>query len=307
LSALVLALALAPAASAYHREEHYSTVLAARGDATIAVCAQLPDEAEELSAVQLYRRLMNHPSDFLRWALHEEGPADRVGRVVTIQQLLHGLTGGSSEGVRTVAEATIRDIQAYVKSSKPDVRPDALCALGFALHLYGDSFSHRRLRRPEAMYPTGLGHFLDGTRPDLPLFSPARLELWKTYVSSLGAPDDGKGLEPLQESAFERNGFNQRALKDELARRLEKRGLPGRPYRFDGEARKRGCQALVQQVAKDAGIGRPPSCEHAWRIYSAWAEKEFDAYDARPGEGGPSRAFTFPYFQGSPFEPGVLW
>jgi hypothetical protein len=111
--------------------------------------------------------------------------------MVAVQQLLHGITGGDSVAEQAVARETVRQLRDKANTS-PDL--NAKCALGLALHLYGDSFAHteitwRQSARPEqgSMYPTGIGHGPEFNKPDRPFYRLDRTRLWKTYVTSLAA------------------------------------------------------------------------------------------------------------------------
>jgi hypothetical protein len=326
---LLAALLLPCVSSAYQREDHYYTVRLALksavppldSEALVAVCSQLPDEAPELSAIDVYRRLMTHPADYSRWVLTNSGPAETVGRMVTIQQLQHGLTGGWPPAVREVARRVIQDVLSELRSAPTgdaNTRADAACALGFAFHLYGDSFSHQMLKNPDKMYHAGIGHLFDSVLPDLPLVSPTRFELWKGYIQSAPglAPHSAlKDMSPLLSEAAEPlrsarhgNAYNQPALREILAALLRGAGLAVPYVAFDRSLQSQGCQAMAERQAALNGFPAAPSCERAWRIFSEAAVKEFDAYDADPEHARKSRAPNrVPYFQGSPFSKGPKW
>jgi len=328
-AASLLALLLPCASAAYQREDHYYTVRLALqaaaptfdGEALVAVCSQLPDEAPELSAIDVYRRLMTHPVDYSRWVVANRGPADTVGRMVTIQQLQHGLTGGWPPAVREVSRRVIQDIleeRRAVPSGDLGARADAACALGFAFHLYGDAFSHQMLKNPDKMYHAGIGHLFDSVLPDLPLVSLARFELWKGYVLSApgfapqaAVPDISRLAQeaavPLR-SAGHSNAYNQPALREVLAGLLRAAGLVVPYVAFDRSLRDRGCQAMADRQAVLNAIPVAPNCERAWRIFSEAALREFEAYDADPQHARKSRApAQAPDFRGSPFSKGPKW
>ncbi|HXS99623.1 MAG TPA: hypothetical protein VN915_03035 [Elusimicrobiota bacterium] len=321
LGALVLAaVLLAGSAAAYRWDEHYYTVRLAfgarPGGAVGALCAQLADEAPELNAIAVYRRLMKHPLDYASWSLGGDGPDETVGRMVTVQQLLHGLTGGSPEAVRAIAAAAAKNVGARARGARdPRERADAQCALGFALHLYGDSFSHVRIKNPSKMYPTGLGHFFDATTPDIPLSSRARMELWREYLATapslipLGA---GPAFEPvfaaaaeLQRRARSGNRYAGAELMHAETEALEGSGI--KAALLEHNLSERPCQAIADAAAK--GLPAAPSCERAWTLYRDAVIRALDAYDAdpanagKPSRGGPKRA----YFLGSPFSKGAEW
>ncbi len=315
-SRLLFLILLAPPASAYQREDHAATVRLAlrgfKGEALVAACAQLPDEAPELSAIDVYRRLMRHPWDYAQWAARGAGAPETAGRMAAVQQLLHGLTGGSSAGVRAAAREAVAATRREVENARaPQERADDLCALGFAYHLYGDSFAHSRLRNPARMYGTGIGHLFDSTRPDLPLVSPARLSLFSDYLQGAaglwpGAPPEKvrsvlSAAEKHAAGARERNGFNEAPLRLLLSE------AAGALAPFDPSKKPLGCQALIDAEAKAGGLSPAPSCERTWAAFRAAAEPAFDRYDAAHPD-APSRAPSrTAYYAGSPFDKGPQW
>jgi hypothetical protein len=223
--------------------------------------------------------------------------------------------------VREVSRRVIQDVLDELRTvppGEPGARADASCALGFAFHLYGDAFSHQMLKNPDRMYHAGIGHLFDSVLPDLPLSSPARFELWKGYVLSAPAlaphsalPDMSRLLteaaEPLR-SAGHGNAYNQPALRGVLSGLLRAAGLAVPYVAFDRSLRDRGCQAMADRQAALNGFPVPPDCERAWRIFSAAAIEEFEAYDADPRHPRKSRApAQVPYFRGSPFSKGPKW
>ncbi|MFI5361448.1 MAG: hypothetical protein ACHQ49_05720 [Elusimicrobiota bacterium] len=317
---LAAALLLAVPAGAYRWDEHYYTVRLAfgarEGGEVAALCAQLADEAPELSAIAVYRRLMKHPLDYASWTLRGAGPDETVGRMVTIQQLLHGLTGGSPEAVRAIAVDEIKTLGAAARAEKdPSRRADAQCALGFAMHLYGDSFAHTRIKNTTKMYGTGLGHFFDATKPDQPLSSPTRLEMWRDYLATAPTfiPAGIKAaFEPVFAAAaeFQRrarsgNNFAREELMHAETQALEGSGIQA--ALIEHNLSDKPCQAIVDASAK--GLPSKPACEGAWALYRDAAIKAFDAYDADPTHAAaPSRGTVKrPFFTGSPFTKGADW
>jgi hypothetical protein len=307
-------------AAAYRWDEHYYTVRLAfgarEGGDVAALCAQLADEAPELNAIAVYRRLMEHPLDYAAWALGGKGPDETVGRMVTIQQMLHGLTGGSPEAVRAIAVDAAKTLGEKARAEKdPRKRADAQCALGFALHLYGDSFAHTRIRNTTKMYPTGLGHFFDATTPDQPLSSAARLTMWQDYLATAPTliPAGIKAaFEPVFAAAAESqrraragNGYARAELMHAETAALEGSGIQAALIAHN--VSNKPCQAIADAAAK--GLNATPSCEGAWALYRDAAVKAFDAYDADPAHAGaPSRgAVKRPFFTGSPFTKGADW
>ena len=322
---LLLLAAIAPLLSprpalSYRWDEHYYTVRLAfgarEGGEVAALCAQLADEAPELSAIAVYRRLMKHPLDYAAWTLRGAGPDATVGRMVTIQQLLHGLTGGSPEAVRAIAIDAVKSLGAAARAEQdPQKRADAQCALGFALHLYGDSFAHTRIKNTARMYGTGLGHFFDATTPDHPLSSAARLEMWRDYLATAPTfiPAGIKAaLEPVFAAAAESqrraragNDFAREELMHAETTALEGSGI--KAALLEHNLSNKPCQSIADAAAR--GMPATPACEGAWALYRDAAVKAFDAYDADPAHvAAPSRAkVKRPFFTGSPFAKGAEW
>jgi hypothetical protein len=184
---MLSAAALPSPALAYQEAGHYYTValLASRlipqlsdPDAhVIAFCAQLPDQSADLDAVVVYQSAIKHSTfAWLSWAFSSSANSLEVRRMITVQQLLHGLTGGSATAVRNVAEKTLRTLRRQITSpeSGDANRAASLCALGFAMHLYGDSYAHQIMGSPgeddpDKVYSTGMGHARDLHYPDLPI------------------------------------------------------------------------------------------------------------------------------------------
>lgn len=311
-----LALLLAGPAAAYVRDEHYYTTRLSvdrrDGGDIAAVCAQLVDEAPELGAVDTYRRMMRSPGAYAAWSLSGRGPERVVGTMVSTQQLLHGLTGGSPEAVRAVAAGLARELFEKARAEKdPELKADDLCAVGFALHLYGDSYSHTRIHNPARLYGTGIGHFFDATRPDLPLLSPARFGLWVDYLTS--APEvipeaSGVSLEKMFDDAEKalktarsRNGWALKELWALEHAAVESRGLSCAPL----PRNRAGLPCREVLAAATKGLPHPPTCEGAWEAYRAAAVKAFEAWDADPAHASsPTRKPVRPLTAVSPFASG---
>lgn len=316
--ALALLLLLAPSARAYKREEHYATLRLILAGAVapvdaglIATCAQLPDEAPEMSAIDIYRRLMRHPFDYTSWIVVKKGPIATVGRMLTMQQLLHGITGGSSEAMQETSRELILDLLPALSMKPAPERADALCALGFAFHLHADSFSHQMLKNPDKMYETGLGHFFDSAKPDFPLYSRARAGAWHEYVlttAGLLPRADHAALKQMLAEADElepgtaaSNGFRQAALLAALNARLHAAGV--KHAAFDRSLAGRGCQALLDHQAAVDAFGPAPDCERTWTLYRDAAIRRFNAAETatatRVLRGVPFKKLE--YFMDSPF------
>lgn len=164
-----------PQVSAYNEAGHFYTAYAlvhtSEVDAKrmlLVLCAQLPDMTADLDAVTVFRTAVtSKPTDLLKWSYNSKAESTEVKRMITVQQLLHALTGGDSDAVGAIARANILTLRSQISWSNPD--PNQLCALGFALHFFGDAFAHRQLRDKGKMYSTGWGHALDAHYPDYAL------------------------------------------------------------------------------------------------------------------------------------------
>lgn len=151
----------------------------------ISLCAQLPDMASDIDAVAVYKSAaLGSPLSWWRWATADAVDSEDTRRMVTIQQVLHALTGGARDAVERVARASVAELMVSLRRSRPaptgvvdtlseasaaKERATALCALGFAFHFYGDSVAHRQLDKPTKMYTTGKGHAGDLSYPDFPM------------------------------------------------------------------------------------------------------------------------------------------
>lgn len=204
-TALVLIAAkFAGDAQAYDEAGHYYTVgvvlldsgrnpLSPKESGLVTFCSWLPDETRELSAVAVYNAI-----GWVEWAHWgydgTAGTSPQFGAMVAVQQEFHDLTGGSATAVQGAAAATLDELlQSVLAKPKEQRDPEDLCALGFALHLYGDSFAHEDAHDSGRMYPTGSGHLTDGHKPDYPLycFDEAhkweRLNLWASFMTGVQA------------------------------------------------------------------------------------------------------------------------
>jgi hypothetical protein len=102
--------------------------------------------------------------------------------MITTEQVLHALTGGQSASVTRIAVRLVQHFRDVVRTSHD---PTDCAALGFALHLLGDSFAHRQIDNQPVLYPTGKGHALDSIYPDLPLYERERGALYCNYLTVL--------------------------------------------------------------------------------------------------------------------------
>jgi len=90
---------------------------------------------------------------------------------------LHALTGRSSS-VETAYRGQLLETHNF-----RDVFSNQLAhmELGFKLHAFGDSFSHRKMKDPFTMYCNLIGHMLDGDEPDYI----TNKELYLQYVTEM--------------------------------------------------------------------------------------------------------------------------
>ena len=290
--------------SAYNETGHYYTVAAVTHQllsklpleqaSLVAFCAQLPDIAEELDATKVYRSMAwPHLLTYGRWAIAGSSWDDSVGRMVAVQQLLHALTGGQSQAIQTVAMETV---DALATAIRPPQGGDstALCALGFAMHLYGDSFAHRQLDDPGVMYPTGQGHARDFHRPDYILYelttgSNVRAQAWRSYLQATPAllgrfTLDGVLLDQKTSEIMKlpsgspkpvfRNTYLEGTIRTILARGLRLPDLKPPPEKNPSGK----CQAYVAGVFKDKLFGSlpAPKCQDVWHLFRAAAEAAFN-------------------------------
>lgn len=112
----------------------------------IGFCTELPDEVHELDAVTAFKDCSS-PSDLGNAAqllFHSPRPSAGARRVATVQQLLHGLTGGSAQATLNAAVDLVARLLNRVtqEHNLGTTNPNDLCAFGFSLHLLGDSIAH---------------------------------------------------------------------------------------------------------------------------------------------------------------------
>jgi hypothetical protein len=170
-------LAFVPATRAYERVVHLDATtrvvemwgidLTRRERHWVGFCAELPDEVDELSAISLYKGVMRSPYRWVSWGWGDSTADRRTQMMVKVQRLLHGLTGGSIDNLAGARDVSLGQLVSEVAGApQGQKRLEALCALGFGIHLLGDSYAHRNLSDPTRMYATGQGHARHGTRPD---------------------------------------------------------------------------------------------------------------------------------------------
>lgn len=274
---------------------------------TITFCAWLPDETTELNAVEVYKWLLEkHPFDYGTWSAPylnpwstDSGYPDTIGKMVVIQQLLHGLTGGRSQAVRQVARSLVTEMEHQREANPHD--PNSLCALGFSLHLLGDSYAHTRLDDPSLMYPTGRGHAPDYTWPDHPLHTLAREEDWEGYLDQMAlllAPARARG-NILVQYAHDAKDYVEEHGSDRLyfVRDDGEQYLTNQSYQalkalyasnpptpdFISEDTPQTCQQYMRRNQEKfrknntAPAFSFPDCKKSWALYQQHAARVFDS------------------------------
>jgi hypothetical protein len=144
----------------------------------VALCTQLPDQSLEYDAVQV----VNHHVHI--------GTAQSKAWLQWVQEDLHALTGGNVQTMRQCASQVVDLAHSFVRSSNGQDWA-RVCALGFAIHLLGDSWAHFGFDGKGTLYSSPLGHFADYHEPDLPFYdAPERVPNWLGYVGALRAALD---------------------------------------------------------------------------------------------------------------------
>ena len=281
----------------------------------IAFCAQLPDLSSDLDATAVYKSAVWHtPGAWLSWARGNRVESDWIRRMITVQQLLHGITGGTASDVQSVAVETLKALWKPIIAPQegPANRAASLCALGLAFHLYGDSFAHQMMGdhgKPdfENMYSTGMGHARDLYYPDLPLCvhfastprifrhcdtgNGGRFDLWQTaWVKAaeyLGTGTTNGAMPPdvvkaasekillLDRDASDRNDWNELQLESMLAGFA---ALTDADSMFFSEhLSDRPCEKVVADAISSHLLEPVASfhCADVWSLYYQVAEREF--------------------------------
>jgi hypothetical protein len=324
-SLLVCVAGFSGAASGYQEAGHYYTVGVVTHFATpaltgaeanlVAFCAQLPDQSEDLDAVKVYSNLIfQNPVAWVRWAVSNSDASALTRRMITVQHLLHGLTGGEAQAVQAVAANVLTELGLRLPRGGDPRRPAGLCALGLGFHLYGDAFAHQMMgeecgqngQQPCHMYPTGRGHAADLHYPDLPLcsdFAPPprwlshcvvsrekRFERWADYWGKaavyLGPNGAGGALErtlhdaivneifALGPDATDRNEWAEADMESRLARRVPNSESIGEFLASHKSTSP--CDDVLQAALNDPlkETGRF-HCRDAWNVFSEVAKAEF--------------------------------
>lgn len=300
----------------------YALVRTAQPDKTpparmlMALCAQLPDMASDLDATAVYGRLVTHsPWAWARWGLSDKTDSPDVRKMITIQQLLHALTGGDALEIQEVARTLNASLRKAAASAQGDSDVGiAACALGFGLHFYGDATAHQRMsdadkRTGRHMYGTGVGHAADLHYPDYPLCDkPAdglqvtrhcrftskddfRFGAWKAiweHAAQVYDPDDFKPEHPearakliasvgaLGDSANDRNHWNEDAMQVALSNGDKQ--VEGYRKFIEGEHSNRSCEQVLADALRtipDMHGFTGLSCATIWTRYQTAAREAF--------------------------------
>jgi len=170
----------------------------------VTFCAQMPDLTNQLDAVTL--RVNEVPSLYgSLWGAFSRCWGEGVRHMVTVHQYLHGFVDAAqmdppakqhpSQAVTKAAVALIANFhERMVKHPDSSNHLTDACALGFAIHLLGDSFAHRTITNTDIMYDPGMGHFDDGHHPDYIEYHDDygdRRSLWVDYTATLAQALEG--------------------------------------------------------------------------------------------------------------------
>lgn len=301
---IVLALIFGTESNAYNYPVHfYTTSLVAQKLGLdhsnkewqlLSLCTHLPDESGELTAINARLRLgfINHIS----WGIFSKRNSEATRRMITIQQLLHGLTGGEAQEMQEAVEEIVSELWSSVtrtgndnsEIASPTERAEKICALGFGLHLLGDSFAHRRLNsNKDRMYATGLGHAGDGTQPDALLRdtnSPEYgIEYWREHITIIMRISNSGDLDADLMQIYEKiesiekgDGIKMRKkartiIKDAMDSSTIAKGL-----NFHARSPK-PCQTHLNSLCKTGfgANGLPLSCKNIWEYFKSVAAPVF--------------------------------
>ena len=266
----------------------------------LAFCTQLPDLAKEFEAVTLRVGVLGSIRGSA-WGAFNFCWGDAVCHMVTAHHYLHALTDTDAERVTDAAVSTLKKLL-RTETNGPRLDPNRICAAGFAVHLLGDSFAHRRLNDPSRMYAPGLGHFRDDHNPDFILYNADgkdRTGLWLSYAQKLRdtlritlEKNQWNALNTIVKlhlkGATKDNNFNEAALMAALKEGTEDHANIWAPYQPPVEALyakegwwerhvlHRSCEEVVKMY-------QPPGsteldCNKIWEIYKTAVIPEFKVH-----------------------------
>lgn len=275
----------------------------------IAFCTQLPDQSSDLDAVSVYWHAMSRSTySWLKWTLADHLDSEPILKMVLVQQLLHALTGGDAKAVQSAAGASVSRLALALSTTHAGTERDvALCALGFAMHLYGDSYAHTRMDSPTLMYPTGRGHAWDMHYPDYPLCAgfasglrtewhcklstAGRFSAWTNYLRNIypaiypgaAVPDSYSNsiadvvrtIYAARASAWDGNGWNESEIQTALYSPGQTKSLESF---FSQHRSSKPCTAVLgAALAADGPLQGVPAftCQAAWTAFAEVAKVEF--------------------------------
>jgi outer membrane protein OmpA-like peptidoglycan-associated protein len=276
---LIWLLSQSPVA-AYNASGHFGTLRAVLTKAepalnreevqVIEFCSYLPDVSFELDAVHLSG-----------WRYLCGGDARQRNAVV---ELLHSLTGGNAAAMTDSAKIIVTRLLAQATQIGAADSTNNLCAVGFALHLLGDTFSHRGMGSSfwdtpsSQLYGKRIGHSITGIAPDCILYDDDRTKLWEEYSLALpiffgravGAPAMSLIVERVKQvtKRTRRYGYGEDGVFGALLAEVVE------PF---AAAFRSNEHALCQDFVRSHWVGgreRAPDCKETWRIFRTVAEAE---------------------------------
>lgn len=231
------------------------------------------------------------------WGMFSSCRGDDVCHMVAVHHYLHGLTGGNSQAVTDAATETLGDLLRRNESNNYADR-NQICAAGFAIHLLGDSFSHRRLDSPDLMYPPGLGHFRNDQNPDFILYSEERSQNYVLYAQTLDRTLKSTSpatrwaqlealLKQKRTDAQRGNRYNEKELRDAFRNSLKTAASDNTriwaPYNPPLETANHGlvlsrtCKEALEQYNVQ-GV----NCNKVWEQYKKAAVPAFAKQNIKP-------------------------
>lgn len=264
------------------------------------LCAQVPDLAWEYDAVSLRVNITKSWQGWA-WGGFSACRGTDVCHMVSVHHYVHALTDQDAEKTTAAAQATLDRL--LDQGNAPDIAdPNRVCAAGFAVHLLGDSFAHRRLRERTRMYPAGMGHFRDDHDPDYVLYDADRVEKYLVYARALDHAFRSKTgderwtkltdeLAKLRGKASSTNKYNEVGLRDALLIGLggEADARIWAPYKptIDQQAKDGGlvlsrtCKEVLDAHAPPALKG-VLNCNTVWKRFKDAAVPAFNAAGIKP-------------------------
>ena len=234
---------------------------------------------------------------WLNWALLDNVGDRETRRMITAQQLLHGLTGGDAKRLTHAAHESARKLILSLHDASDSERNEKLCAIGFAIHLIGDSFAHRFLDGDTVTYATGSGHAAHGTMPDHVFRDGTGLGHLHDYMKRLSALEGASGL-PASSTVAELHGHLEPLASESDGSSLRVRELAARkklhtvekwsslgphaPRKHESESCQKYVDLLLSRLRLN-GSGAPIArwaerglrCKKVWTAFRDAAEPAF--------------------------------